>query len=137
MFGKKRKQMNHMMDNLDSIIGDNIIIIGHIKGSGSIRIDGTVEGDIDYTGDITIGETGHIKGNIICDNIIIGGKVDGNVNSKEQLSLLPSGELIGDVEVINLVVNENAIFEGHCKMKQVSETLMFEQPKLSSKEKAE
>ncbi|HLR35895.1 MAG TPA: polymer-forming cytoskeletal protein [Tissierellales bacterium] len=137
MFGKKRKQMNHMMDNLDSIIGDNMIIIGDIKGSGSIRIDGTVEGDIDYTGDITIGETGHIKGNIICNNIIIGGKIDGNINAKEQLSLLPSGELIGDVEVINLVVNENAIFEGHCKMKQVSETLMFEQPKLASKEKAE
>lgn len=133
MFGRKK----NYMDNLDSIIGDNIIILGNIRGSGTVRIDGTVEGDIDYTGDITIGETGHIKGNIICDNIKVAGKVEGNINAKEQLSLLPSGELIGDVEVTNLVINENAIFEGHCKMNQIGEPLMFEQPKLTSKEKAD
>ncbi len=133
MFSRKRNNM----DNLDSIIGENMRIIGTVKGSGSIRIDGTIEGDIDYNGDITIGEAGHIKGNILCDNITVAGKVDGNVNSKEQINLLPSGELIGDVEVTNFVINENAIFEGHCKMNQVRETLMFEQPKLANKEKAE
>lgn len=133
MFKRKRESM----ENLDSIIGENMRIIGTIAGSGTVRIDGTVEGDTDYNGNIIIGETGHVKGNIICDNITLGGKVDGNISAKEQLNLLASGELIGDVQVSNLIINENAIFEGNCKMNNVSETIMFEKPKLTDKEKAE
>lgn len=133
MFSRRK----NTMENLDSIIGENMRVIGTITGSGTARIDGTIEGDIDYNGDVVIGETGHVKGNIECDNITLGGKVDGNVNAKEQLNLLASGELIGDVQVSNLIINEHAIFEGNCKMNNVSETIMFEKPKLTNKEKAE
>ncbi len=116
MFGKTKQNTGH----LDSIIGENMEITGSMKGKGNIRIDGIIEGNIDSTGDIVLGENGKIKGDISCTNITIGGSVNGNIITKEQLVLLSSGKLIGDVEVSNFVINEDALFEGSCKMKKIN-----------------
>lgn len=112
MFGKKRESNV----NIDSLIGENLKVIGKIEGSGNLRIDGLVEGDIDYKGDIIIGETGKIQGNISCDNVSLAGKVKGNIKLKSKLTILPRGRLVGDTEVANLVIHENAYFDGNCKM---------------------
>lgn len=55
MFGKKEKTKKTRED-IDSLIGENIEIKGEIKGIGSIRIDGVIKGDIDYDGNIIIGD---------------------------------------------------------------------------------
>ena len=101
---------------IDSLIGENIKLIGKIEGKGSLRIDGIIEGDIDYEGDVIIGENGKVKGNIHCYNISLSGTVEGNIIAKGNLTLHPTGKLIGDAEVSNLIVHENAFFQGSCKM---------------------
>ena len=116
MFGKKKDEKPVKSLNIDSLIGENIIISGKIKGSGNIRIDGTIEGDIDYNGSITLGETGKVKGNISCENLIAAGRIDGNIIIKDAFTLLPTGTLVGDMEVKSLVIHENAKFDGNCKM---------------------
>ncbi|QQY79599.1 cytoskeletal protein CcmA (bactofilin family) [Keratinibaculum paraultunense] len=113
MFGKKEE----FTSKIDSLIGENTKIIGKIEGSGSLRIDGFIEGDIDYNGDIIIGETGKVEGNISCNNLSLSGKVKGNINSKSNLTILPKGNLVGDTEVASLIIHENASFNGNCKMK--------------------
>jgi cytoskeletal protein CcmA (bactofilin family) len=117
MFGKKETPDRKDMA-LDSLIGDNIKVIGKIQGGGNLRIDGVVEGDIIYDGDIVIGEEGRVEGNISCDNVCIAGTVRGNVECNEVLNLLSTGKLSGDVQVSSFIVNENAIFEGNCKMEK-------------------
>lgn len=112
MLGKKKESTI----DIDSLIGENIKIIGKIEGSGNLRIDGLVEGDIDYKGNIIIGETGKVKGNISCSNVSLTGKVEGNIKLKSKLTIFPKGKLIGDAEVANLVIHENAYFDGNCKM---------------------
>ena len=62
--------------NIDSLTGENIRIIGKVEGTGNLRIDGYIEGDIDYKGDVVISETGRVKGNISCSNITISGVVE-------------------------------------------------------------
>ena len=109
-----RKKVEKTPD-IDSLIGENIKIIGKIEGQGNLRIDGVIEGDIDYKGDVIIGEEGKINGNIICNNISLAGTVNGNITSSAKLILLPTGKLTGDVNIANFVVHENA-FEGNCKM---------------------
>lgn len=110
-----RKKVEKTPD-IDSLIGENIKIIGKIEGQGNLRIDGVIEGDIDYKGDVIIGEEGKINGNIICNNISLAGTVNGNITSSAKLILLPTGKLTGDVNIANFVVHENAFFEGNCKM---------------------
>ncbi len=112
MFSKKvEKSME-----IDSLIGENIKVIGKIEGKGNLRIDGVIEGDINYQGDIIIGETGNVKGNIHCYDISLAGVVEGNIKSPKKLTLHPTGRLMGDAEVSNLIVHENAFFQGSCKM---------------------
>lgn len=110
-----KKKVDKVVD-IDSLIGENIKIIGKIEGSGNLRIDGTIQGDIDYKGDVVIGETGTVEGNISCGNISLAGAVNGNIKSTGKLVLLTKSKLIGDVEVLNFIVHEDAFFEGNCKM---------------------
>lgn len=110
---KKREDFS---ESIDSLIGENIKIIGKIEGKGSLRIDGIVEGDIIYDGNIVIGESGKVIGNIKAGDISLGGTVNGNISSTSRVEILNTGSLIGDLEVPTIVIHENARFEGNCKM---------------------
>ena len=112
MFSKK---VEKNMD-IDSLFGENIKFTGKVEDKGNLRIDGIIEGDIEYEGDVIIGETGRVKGNIRCDNTSLSGTVEGNIVVKGKLTIHPTGKLIGDVEISTLIIHENAFFEGHCKM---------------------
>ena len=102
VFSKKKE----VTIDIDSLIGENIKVIGKIEGQGNLRVDGLIEGDIDYQGDIVIGETGKVKGNISCVNLSLAGAVEGNIKSKSGLTILPNGRLVGDTEVSNLIIHE-------------------------------
>lgn len=91
-------------------------IIGTIIADSDIRIDGTVEGDIQSTGKTVIGEQGKVKGTIACQNAEIFGKVEGKIEVKQTLSLRSSGNIKGEVTTATLVVEPNAIFNGTCSM---------------------
>ena len=123
---KKREDFS---ESIDSLVGENIKIIGKIEGKGSLRIDGIVEGDIIYDGNIVIGESGKVIGNIKAVDISLGGTVNGNISSTSRVEILNTGSLIGDLEVPTIVIHENARFEGNCKMPSKSKDN-------SSKEKA-
>lgn len=118
VFGKK----NEFNEKINTLIGENTTFKGKIKGKGAIRIDGEIEGDVEYEGDVILGSKGKINGNVYCNNITISGIVIGNIECKSILSILDSGKLIGDINVNSLIINENAVFEGLCKMNQNSET---------------
>lgn len=112
MFGKKESTS----EKIDTLIGKNTTIEGKISGHGTSRIDGTLLGDLDVKGDIIIGDEGRIQGNITCINVLISGTVEGNISTSEQLRITSSGKLFGDVEVKSFIVDEDAIFQGSCKM---------------------
>lgn len=113
MFSRKKEDV---IENIDSLIGENIKIIGKIEGKGNLRIDGIVQGDIDYDGNIVVGEDGKVYGNIKSKDISLAGTIEGNVHSKTKLVILPTGKLLGDLVVASFIVHEDAIYEGNCKM---------------------
>jgi cytoskeletal protein CcmA (bactofilin family) len=125
------KKRDDVVEDLDSLIGENIKIIGKIVGKGNIRIDGIVEGDIEYDGNIVVGEAGKVSGNINSNDVSLAGTIKGNVDSKTKLVILPTGTLIGDVQVSSFIIHEKAKFEGNCKM------LSNKAQELHSKDKAE
>lgn len=102
---------------IDTLIGKNTKLDGTINTKGTIRLDGILNGDLIAEGNITIGESGQVLGNIQCTNIIICGLVKGNIITTGQLRITNKGKLLGDIEVNNIIVDENATFEGSCKMK--------------------
>ena len=65
--------------NFDSFIGKNTAFKGDIVCSGSVRVDGSVTGDIKAEGDVLLGREGFIKGRIDAVNVHLSGTVEGNV----------------------------------------------------------
>ena len=91
-------------------------IVGNITADSDYRIDGVVEGDLQSSGKVVIGETGKIKGTVNCTNAEIFGLMEGKIVCSQQLSLRSSGKIIGDVKTKTLIVEPGALFNGTCSM---------------------
>lgn len=106
------------MVNVNSIsrISAGTVIKGEIQSPYDIRIDGTFEGKVQTKGRVVIGETANIKGDIICENIDLWGKVEGNVYVKDTLALMEGCTINGTLNVRRLSVELGATFNGSCRM---------------------
>lgn len=91
-------------------------IIGTIIADSDIRIDGTVEGDLQCSGKVVIGEKGHLKGTVECQNAEIMGSLEGKIDIKHTLALRAMGKIQGEVKTQTLIVEPNAVFNGSCSM---------------------
>ena len=94
--------------------------------SESMRIDGTVQGDIEIDGLINISDTGRVDGNIIAGSARIAGRVFGNINCRNTVHLATTADVTGDVLTTTLIVDEGAIFSGCFKTHISVETLKIE-----------
>lgn len=91
-------------DAKESIIGVGLIIEGKIEGDGDVRIAGSFKGDVRVKGNLTVELGAHISAEISADTVTVGGQVDGNINASNQVKLLESGQLIGDLKSKSLTV---------------------------------
>ena len=109
---------NDTMLSVNSIsrISSGTIIKGEIVSPGDIRIDGTFDGKIQSRGRVVIGETATIKGDIVCDNVDLWGKVEGNIFVKDTLALKEGCVVNGNLHIRKLAVELGATFNGNCKM---------------------
>ena len=103
--------------NVNSIsrISAGTIIKGEIISPTDIRIDGTFEGKVTSKGRVVLGESAVVKGDIICNNIDLWGKVDGNVYVKDTLSLKEGCVMNGNLHIRRLAVELGATFNGTCR----------------------
>lgn len=106
---------NNSPDRLNRIV-DGTSIEGDIKSDSNIRIDGRVIGNIVTTGRLVIGATGHIEGEITCQNADIEGVFKGKISVQELLSLKSLAKLTGDIITDKLAIEPGASFSGSCTM---------------------
>ena len=91
-------------------------IVGNITADSDYRIDGLIEGELQCSGKVVIGEAGKIKGTVVCQNAEILGLMDGKIRCHQQLSLRSSGKIQGEVQTKTLIVEPGAQFNGTCAM---------------------
>ena len=103
--------------NVNSIsrISACTVIKGEILSPTDIRIDGTFEGRVQSKGRVVVGESATIKGDIVCENIDLWGKVEGNLFVKDTLSLKEGCVVDGNLHIRRLAVELGATFNGNCK----------------------
>ena len=103
--------------NVNSIsrISAGPVIKGEILSPTDIRIDGTFEGCVQSKGRVVVGESATIKGDIVCENIDLWGKVEGNLFVKDTLSLKEGCVVDGNLHIRRLAVELGATFNGNCK----------------------
>lgn len=112
------------------------VIVGNIKAESDIRLDCSLEGNLECKAKVIIGVNCTIKGNLICQNAKIEGKVDGNVKVWELLDMRSSAIINGDIVANKLVVEDGAVFNGACQMgKQALQRIDHDKQKESTSTK--
>jgi cytoskeletal protein CcmA (bactofilin family) len=99
-----------------ALLSRGVSIKGSVKFLNELLIDGEVEGPIDSTGTLTIGEHARIRGEIRTKSVKVRGTVQGNIFVTECCELQAGCTLRGDIEAPRLVVNENVTFLGNAKV---------------------
>lgn len=108
-------------------IGRSLVIKGDITGAESLFIDGRVEGTISFPENrVTIGRNGNVAASIVAKEVVIMGKVQGNVQCSDRLDIRNEGLLSGDVITHRISVEEGAILKGgvevrHSEMKETAQ----------------
>ena len=94
-------------------IGRSLVIKGAVSGSEALFIDGRVEGTVSFPDNrVTIGRNGVVAANITAKEVVIMGKVQGNVDCADRLDIRNEGMLAGDVITHRISVEEGAILKG-------------------------
>ena len=99
-------------NNSKNVLNSDVELKGTLKFSGELTFDGKLEGDINSDGTLNLGDNAVIKGNINATNVIMRGKVNGNVVAKEKVDIKTKAELFGDIRAPRLVIEEGVTFVG-------------------------
>jgi cytoskeletal protein CcmA (bactofilin family) len=100
-------------------IGKSVQIRGELTGSEDLYLDGEIEGKVDLRDHtLIIGPNGKIKANVTARDLVVHGKVEGNVTASGRVELRKSSTLIGDVSTERIVIEDGAFFKGAIDIKQ-------------------
>lgn len=98
-----------------SFIGSEVSITGNISASGDIHLDGAVQGDV-ACGSLTVGASGHVKGNVIAQRATIAGAIEGSVVATE-LVVEKTAKIAGDVSYESISIETGARVDGRLSQK--------------------
>ncbi|MCR5763962.1 MAG: polymer-forming cytoskeletal protein [Treponema sp.] len=105
---------NNEEATINNVISSGSSVVGNVKISGYIHIDGDLEGNLECTGNVTIGQDARIRGNITAKSMTIGGIVYGNLYAQNSIHLLSTSAVIGDMQARKIQADDNVIIHGHC-----------------------
>ena len=130
LFGKKKPSTTNFpttpVERVTTVLGPNINWKGDLRGKGGVRIEGTMEGEIEIRGMVIIGETGRITcEHVKADTVIVAGAVNGKITA-QKLEIRSTGRVFGDVTTKSFSTEEGAFLRGKITMEE--EVVMAEPP---------
>src|SRR5664279_3764118 len=111
-------------------IGKSVVVRGELSGSEDLYVDGSVEGSISLKGQsLTIGPNGQVRANLEARNVIVHGKVDGNINASDRVDLRKSASLTGDISTARVAIEDGAYFKGTIDIQKAEPVAAKVEPK--------
>jgi cytoskeletal protein CcmA (bactofilin family) len=102
-------------------------IVGTISGQGSYVFCGTVEGDCDISGPVTIAEGSRWTGTLKATDIVVAGIVEGDVVSRQRVEIAGTARVTGSLSGNSIAVAEGAVIEGEIKVTNGEQAVTFEE----------
>ena len=108
---------NKSSEESSAAIGASIRIKGDVTGDENLIIQGEVEGTIVVQGhNVTISKTGKVKANIEARQIIVEGKLEGDLNGDEKVIICETGNVYGNIVAPRVKLEDGALFKGSIEM---------------------
>jgi cytoskeletal protein CcmA (bactofilin family) len=112
------REAKRMVEGEVTVVGPGARLEGTVVSAGSLRIDGSVKGQINADGDVVLSSQSQVEADIRAENVTVAGRFVGNIIVKGRAELARGGRIDGDVTSKVLVVQEGAIFSGQSIMDQ-------------------
>jgi cytoskeletal protein CcmA (bactofilin family) len=110
-------------------IGKSVQIKGELTGSEDLYLDGSIEGTVDLRDhSLIIGPNGKIKAAISARDLVVHGRVEGNITATGRVELRKSCTLIGDVSTQRIVIEDGAFFKGAIDIKENAQSVEIRKP---------
>ena len=106
---------------LDGFLDSGGRLTGELHFKDTFRVDGRINGKVLSEGDLFIGETGEIEGEVQVRRLFVAGKLRGTILQAQRVEIAATGKVLGDVRTETLVIADGAVFEGQCAMERKGE----------------
>lgn len=94
-------------------IGRTLVIKGELSGAETLYIDGRIEGKISIPDNrVTVGRNGTVEANITAREVVVLGKVSGNIECSDRVDIRSEGSVVGDVSTVRISVEDGAVLKG-------------------------
>jgi cytoskeletal protein CcmA (bactofilin family) len=94
-------------------IGRTLVIKGELSAAESLYIDGRIEGKISLPDHrVTVGRNGIVQANITAKEVVVMGKVTGNVECSDRVDIRSEGSVAGDVSTVRISIEDGAVVKG-------------------------
>ena len=97
-------------------LGHSTSINGDLSADSDIRLDGQLVGNLKCKGKVILGPKGRIKGEVICQNAVVEGTIEGVLKVKDHLHVKESAKITGEISTSKLTVQSGAVFNVKCDM---------------------
>jgi cytoskeletal protein CcmA (bactofilin family) len=118
---KKQSSSRQAAEEIANLLEASTLVRGDLKSDRGFRVDGRIEGSVESAAAIVIGERGHVTGDVRGSDVIVVGRVDGNIRANGHLDIRASGVVIGDVTATSFRIETGGVFRGTSRMGQSTE----------------
>jgi len=103
---------------LKTVITVATVINGEIQGQGDLNLEGQLTGNIDIAGLLFVGKNGSFNGEASAENMIIEGRVEGQIKANTKIEIRSSGHIQGNITCQQIVIAEGAFLDGKVKTRK-------------------
>ena len=102
--------------DLNGFLDHGSYLEGELRFDASFRVDGKLTGKVSSEGDLIVGDSGEIEGELKVGQIFISGTVRGTIRAARRVQIAPNGKVFAEIDTPALIIEDGATFEGRCAM---------------------
>jgi cytoskeletal protein CcmA (bactofilin family) len=102
--------------DLNGFLDSGSHLEGELRFEASFRVDGKLTGIVRSEGDLIVGESGEVEGELHVGQVFISGTVRGTIHASRKIQITPNGKVFAELDTPSLVIEDGATFEGRCAM---------------------
>ncbi|MXW22585.1 MAG: polymer-forming cytoskeletal protein [Candidatus Dadabacteria bacterium] len=116
MYGKKQKNGKKNPETVETILGKGAVFEGNISCEGSMKVEGTLKGNVKADHTFVVGPNGSVTGDINAGGVIIFGEVNGKIDAGS-LEIKSTGRITGEILIETLITEAGGVMRAKCEMK--------------------